>query len=69
MGPIDRSADHLNGRSYFLLRRQPVPGQNSFLQRGAISLPAGSVIEGRGLPGIDINSVIVAHPTPIGAAL
>ena len=61
MCPIDRSADYLDGRPYLLLRRQPVPGQNSFLQCGAISLNAGSVVEGRGLPGIDIDFVIATH--------
>ena len=59
--PYNLSADHLNGRSYLLLRRQPVPGQNGFLQCGAISLYASSIVEGRGLPGIDIDFVVVAH--------
>lgn len=59
--PVDRSADDLNGRSYLLLGRQPVPGQNRFLQCGAIRLCAGSIVEGRGLPRIDIDFVMVAH--------
>lgn len=55
--PMHRSADYLDGRPYLLLRRQPEPGQNGFLPCGAISLNAGSVVEGRGLPGIDIDFV------------
>src|ERR1700691_4235276 len=61
MCPVNRSADHLNGRSYLLLRRQPMPDRNGFLQCGAISLSASSVVEGRGLPGVNIDFVVVAR--------
>jgi len=59
--PIDRAADHLNGGSYFLFRRQQVPSQHSLLQCGAISQNARTIVQGRRLPGIDIDFVIVAH--------
>src|ERR1700675_1227334 len=58
---IDRTADHLDGRSYLLLRRQPLPDQDSFLQGGAIGLSASSVVQCRRPPSIDIDFVIVAH--------
>jgi hypothetical protein len=61
MCPKDRSTDHLNARSYLLLRCQPMPGRNGFLQCGAISLNAGSIVEGRGLPRVNIDFVIVAR--------
>ena len=61
MCPIDRSADQLNGCSYLLLGRQPMPRRNGFLQCGAISLSASSVVEGRGLPGVNIDFVVIAH--------
>jgi hypothetical protein len=62
--PIDRPTDHLNARSYFLFRRQPVPGQYGLLQCGAISRHALSVIQRRRLPGVDIDFVGVAHKRP-----
>ena len=42
--PIDRTADHLNGRSYLLFRRQPLPRQHGLLQCGAISQNARTVV-------------------------
>jgi len=59
--PIDRSTDHPNGRSYFLLRGQLVPVQHSLLQCGTISCDAYSIVQGRRLPRIDIDFQIVAH--------
>ena len=56
-----RSADHIHGSSYFLLRRQSAPSQHSLLQCGAISQNARSIVQCRRLPGIDIDFVVLAH--------
>jgi hypothetical protein len=61
MGSIDRSAGQLNGCSYLLFRRRPMPCRNGFSQCGAISLNAGTIVEGRGLPSINIDFVVFAH--------
>ena len=61
MRGIHRSADHLNGRSYLLLGRQPSPGQHRFLQGGEIGQSAGSIVERRWPPRIDMDFVVVGH--------
>jgi hypothetical protein len=58
---IDRAADHLDGRSYFLLGRQLSPGQHSLLQGGAISRDARAIVQGRWSASIGVDFVVVAH--------
>jgi hypothetical protein len=54
---IHRSADHLNGRSYLLLRRQPLPCRHCLAQGTTISLNTGPIVQRRRLCGIDIDFV------------
>jgi hypothetical protein len=54
---IDRTADHLDGRSYFLLGRQPSPGQHSLLQGGAISRDARASVQGRWSASIGVAQI------------
>jgi hypothetical protein len=58
---IDRTADHLHGRSYLLLRRQPLPGPHRHMQGGTNKRSARSIVQRRRPRGINIDFVIVAH--------
>jgi hypothetical protein len=57
---VDGPADQFHGRSYLLVRRQPLPSQHSLLQRGPVRQSAGPVVQCRRPAGIDIDFVIVA---------
>ena len=54
---IHRSANHLNGRSYLLLRPQPLPCRHCLAQGRTISLNTGSIVQRRRPCGIDIDFV------------
>jgi hypothetical protein len=54
---VCRSADHLNGRSYLLLRWQPLPCRHCLAERRAVSLKTGSIVQRRRSCGIDVDFV------------
>ena len=56
---IDRPTKYLNRRPLSLLRPQPMPCHHRLLQRVAINQLASTVIQRRGLRGIDIDFVVV----------
>ena len=54
---VHRSADHLNGRSYLLLGRQPLPCRHCLAQSRTVSLNTGSIVQHRRPCGIDKDFV------------
>ena len=54
---IHRSADHLNGRTYLLLRPQSLPCRHCLAQGRTISLNTGSIVQRCRPCGIDIDFV------------